>query len=768
MLDTEPEIVNKPDAHVLTEIRGNVTFDDVTFGYEPGQTVVSDVSLEAKSGQVVAIVGPTGAGKTTLVNLLSRFYDVRSGRIMVDGFDVRDIEVNSLRTRMGVVLQEPYFFADTIMTNIKYGKPTASDEEAIEAARTADADHFIRRLPEGYQTMLLERGANLSEGERQLLAIARAILADPRILVLDEATSSVDSLTEAKIQAGPDQAHEGPHELHHRSPAFDDPERGPGGGAARPYDRGARDARRADGSRRVLREAVPASVRASRDHGRHVDITDPRRNRMIEIEATVPLAEVPEWAVMERALIRLMEESVEPFLAKYTNADGRLIWREGLHGTRDGADDFYESFYNWPLLYLLGGDDRLLELGKRQWDATTRLLEEMGHIHKEYEIGYDQFHQSESYIYFYLLCMADPSDSVNRERATRFAGFYLNEDPDAANYDTERRIIRCVHNGSGGPRWLYEEDDEPSYRYAPGMAIYGLPFEDIDGIVRFEDLKDAENARRMGRAMKVRMGKGDAAANLSVCSLVANAYLLTGDRKYRDWLEEYVGAWVERAAANGGLVPDNVGLSGEVGEYLGGRWYGSMYGWTWPHGFYNVGYAALVAGISAYLVTGEERWLDFPRSQLREIMKLGKTIDLHNASMSLEHHWTGQLRALGSTAESWAVPYRHGDSGWTDYQPMTPIPSVALWNASGSDEDRAFLEELRRKEAYDWRIVTSFRTKEDSGHEQPWWCFLNGENPDYPERDPSGRVRSRVPASRAHPPRRDGPAEQSHSLVAAA
>ncbi len=202
MLDTKPEIVNKPDATTMEDIRGDVTFDSVTFGYEPEQTVVHDINIEAKSGQVVAIVGPTGAGKTTLVNLLSRFYDVRRGSIKVDGVDIRDMEVNSLRTRMGVVLQEPYFFADTIMANIKYGKPSASDEEAVAAARTADADHFIRRLPDGYETMLLERGANLSEGERQLLAIARAILADPRILVLDEATSSVDSLTEATIQAG--------------------------------------------------------------------------------------------------------------------------------------------------------------------------------------------------------------------------------------------------------------------------------------------------------------------------------------------------------------------------------------------------------------------------------------------------------------------------------------------------------------------------------------------------------------------------------------
>ena len=202
VMDTKPEVTSRDGATVLTDVHGDVAFEGVEFGYEPEQTVVHDINLEAKSGQVIAIVGPTGAGKTTLVNLLSRFYDVRGGRITVDGMDIRDVELDSLRTQMGVVLQEPYFFADTIMANIKYGKPNATDEEAFAAAVTADADHFIRRLPEGYETKLLERGQNLSEGERQLLAIARAILANPRILVLDEATSSVDSLTEATIQRG--------------------------------------------------------------------------------------------------------------------------------------------------------------------------------------------------------------------------------------------------------------------------------------------------------------------------------------------------------------------------------------------------------------------------------------------------------------------------------------------------------------------------------------------------------------------------------------
>lgn len=202
MMDTPQEVVERPDALPLPDVRGSVAFEHVGFAYVEGKPVIEDISFRTEPGQVVAIVGPTGAGKTTLINLLSRFYDVRQGRITIDGADIRDVRIDDLRTSMGVVLQEPFFFAASIRENLLYARPGATEPEMIAAAKTANAHYFVSRLPHGYDTVLSERGGNLSQGERQLLGIARAILANPRILILDEATSSVDSLTEAHIQEG--------------------------------------------------------------------------------------------------------------------------------------------------------------------------------------------------------------------------------------------------------------------------------------------------------------------------------------------------------------------------------------------------------------------------------------------------------------------------------------------------------------------------------------------------------------------------------------
>jgi ATP-binding cassette subfamily B protein len=200
VLAEKPTVQDAPDAKPLPAIQGDVRFDQVDFAYTEGKPVLMDVSLEAQPGQTIALVGPTGAGKTTIINLLSRFYDVTGGAIYVDGHELRTVQQASLRQQLGIVLQDTFLFSATVMDNLRYGRLDAGDEEVIAAARLANADRFIRLLPQGYQTKVSERGHNFSQGQRQLLAIARAILADPRILILDEATSSVDTRTEMQIQ----------------------------------------------------------------------------------------------------------------------------------------------------------------------------------------------------------------------------------------------------------------------------------------------------------------------------------------------------------------------------------------------------------------------------------------------------------------------------------------------------------------------------------------------------------------------------------------
>ncbi len=209
ILDETPDVMDKPGAVDLKPVEGHVVFKDVNFSYVPGRQILKNNSFEAHPGQMIGLCGPTGAGKSTIINILTRYYDIDSGVVEIDGQNIYDVTQESLRKQIGVVLQEPFLFSDTVMNNLKYGREGASDDECIAAAKDANCHDFITRLPNGYDTVLSDGGSNLSQGQRQLLTIARAMISDPRILILDEATSNVDTRTEKNIQAAIKKLQEG-------------------------------------------------------------------------------------------------------------------------------------------------------------------------------------------------------------------------------------------------------------------------------------------------------------------------------------------------------------------------------------------------------------------------------------------------------------------------------------------------------------------------------------------------------------------------------
>ncbi|MGW5714947.1 hypothetical protein ACWEVP_02170 [Amycolatopsis sp. NPDC003865] len=443
------------------------------------------------------------------------------------------------------------------------------------------------------------------------------------------------------------------------------------------------------------------------------------------ITASVPLLEPPGWAIAQRELFELLDLAWRRFARDFTGPDGRLTYDDGLT-SRDGVDDFYETFFNWPQLYLLGGADDLLAESERHWEGVTRQLTELGMLHDGYERGYDWFHQGESLLLLYFLCMAAPGRW--RERALRFAELYV--DPAHGNYDPVHRIIRRPHNGSDPAReGLF---DGGSYPWLPQEAArYGFPLDWLLPADAGEPPRERDP--RLGDQMRQRIGVGDTAVNLAAAGLVFNALLLSGDRRYRDWLAEYVGAWRERAAANNGILPDNVAPDGTVGGLLEGRWYGGHYGWSWPHGWYSVGHAAVVAALAAALATGDDTFTDLVRPALDEIIAQGKVMAFTEADSSLDSKWSAQLRE-DVDIPTLHVPFRYDDRGWFDHNPMLMGVPAALWHHTAAPEDRERLERLRAAGGHDWRTVRPFRSKEEAGHEEPWFAYLAGDNPDYPER----------------------------------
>lgn len=477
------------------------------------------------------------------------------------------------------------------------------------------------------------------------------------------------------------------------------------------------------------------------------ETTDPRI-------PTTPLHEVPAWAVLERRLFDATEEAWRLFSDRYTGPDGRILHAGGFEH-RDGVDDLYEPFFNWPAFYALGGSDEILAAAKRHFEGVTAQLTEGGMLTGEYENGYDWFHQGESLLFFYGLCAADPGDERFAERARRFAALYT--DPAHGNYDPRRNLITAPHNGAQGPleglgtEWLTYP---ASLDY---MEAYGLPLHGLPGITRWSDLEDPAHARLMGDELQ-RRAAGDTAVNLAATSLVTNRWLYDGDAASAAWVARYVDGWRERAAAAGGLMPDNVAPDGVVGGLHDGAWYGGHYGWTWPHGLHSVGMSTLIGAINASFVSGtvsgsrDDAPLDLVRTMLDTALEHAITAPVTETPFSLRGSW---IERLGPHAAEPAtlVPYRFGADGWFDYGPLQLDLPTWLWWWTRDDADRKRLDRvLDGIPGSD--EVRQFRDKVEAGHEGPWLAFLDGSLPDYPERALSmalGQLARRVAVMDAEP-----------------
>lgn len=456
---------------------------------------------------------------------------------------------------------------------------------------------------------------------------------------------------------------------------------------------------------------------------------------------TTPLRHFPAWAVLERRLFDEIEVAWRRFSELFTEDDGRLRFR-GAFDSRDGVDDFYEPFFNWPAFYALGGSDAILAASKRHWEGVTAQLTEAGMLTDEYENGYDWFHQGESLLFFYGLCAADPADERFAERARRFAELYA--DPAHRNYDAQRNIITAPHTGARGPLAGLGDRWQPYSAAQNEMRPYGLPLHHVPGIEGWDDLADAAKADAMGQAMQ-RLAAGDVPVNLAATSLVANRWLYDGDERSAAWVARYVDGWRERAAANGGLIPDNVAPDGLPGGLHGGRWYGGHYGWAWPHGLHSVGMSTLIGGINASLITGDDAPLDMIRTALDTALDNAVTAPLDRA-FSLSGGWLARLGP--AVAEPMTlVPYRFGRDGWFDFGPLQLDLPTWLWWWTRDAADRERLDRALAGHPATPEPVMAFRDKTEAGHEGPWLDYLAGVLPDYPERALSmalGQVARRV------------------------
>jgi len=425
---------------------------------------------------------------------------------------------------------------------------------------------------------------------------------------------------------------------------------------------------------------------------------------------------VPEWALLQRKLFDLLDDAAIEFADRYTRDDGTLIWRESWAGM-DGADDPYEGFMHMPLYYALGGSRDVYLRSRLIYDSLTWQWTEYGQLEKEFTAYYDWMHHGEGYLFFYFLGLADAGSLKDQQRTEKFASYYDGSDPSVQNFDPQLNLMRAPITGSRGPRHVHTAEDWSTHRGV--LDQYMPPFEDVPGVSTYADKcpwSDDETYEAILSLINQRMSRGDVPLNLGATSLLTHAFMYRGDEHRRRWVLEYLDAWRERTKINNGITPDNVGLSGKIGEYNQGKWWGGYYGWWWPHGAKTVLEPLCVSATNAMLLTGDSDQLDLARSQLDLLWSLRK--DESGSSL---------------------VPNRHSSEGWFDYKPINPMFAVYLWNVSQAKEDA---ERVERgwPHAYFDDIDRSYRsrTKMTGSHAafnantSQWYKFIQGDYPNYP------------------------------------
>lgn len=453
-------------------------------------------------------------------------------------------------------------------------------------------------------------------------------------------------------------------------------------------------------------------------------------NTIPTIEATSIEAPM-DWALMQQQLIRSMEDASDFYWQRFMNEGGTTIG-SGPY------DDLYEMFYNWPEFYMIGAKKEMYSRALAAYNGITRkntphFPDEGDYFHKlykEFPPHDDFFHISEGMTLFYNLALGNPSIPENIERARRFAGFYLNEDPEAPNFDHDKVLMRSIFTGSRGPL----ESSEATYNLRYGHASLYPVIENLEP----EWHENPSRAAEIQALYDSIVTRTDVPVNLGATGLITNAYLYTGDKKYKNWVLDYVDGWMKRIEKNNGILPDNIGLNGEIGEYRNGQWWGGLYGW---YGRYGVGmmFASLsVATECAYLLSGDEKYLDLLRNQIDLLMK----------------------RSITTKEGQVLVPYRMNKEGWHSYRPMMIRDLAHLWHASMDEKDWAKIEVVRKgqkfrplngegiwgqntldhedtkkykpSEPFDWKkeMIQGDRTMGKSEYAR--LMYYAGENPDWP------------------------------------